>query len=172
MVYSRLECDCCSYSANNLKKIVGNKYMPSTDINDCIPELQDAWIEILKSYTSKWPALTLTITCTHRTPEEQFILFKEGREQDYNGAWSIVDSSKVVTYIDGQKSLSAHNFYPARALDVVVTRIATGQQIWDESYYKDLILICESVEMESGGSWSGFKDWPHIQIPNFRQYNS
>lgn len=146
--------------------------MPSTNINDCIPELQDAWPQILEEYESKYADLTLKITCTHRTPEEQWVLYQKGRTQDDDGNWIVSNSSEVVTQIDGKNKLSAHNFYPARAFDVVVTRKSTGSWLWDEMYYKDLIDICEDVGMESGGSWNSFKDWPHIQLPNFRQYNS
>ena len=57
-----------------------------------------------------------TVIYGHRTPEEQFELFKKGREKK-DGWW--VKTGKTVTNLDGNIKKSKHNYYPSKAVDVV-----------------------------------------------------
>ena len=61
--------------------------------------------------------IDITIIYGHRTPEEQFELFKKGRRIS-RGEWLIEDRSKIVTYKDGFKNRSKHNRYPSYAVDI------------------------------------------------------
>ncbi len=54
----------------------------------------------------------------HRTPDEQFDLWKKGRTK-VNGYWEVADKSKVVTNCDGHDVKSDHNHFPSKAVDVV-----------------------------------------------------
>lgn len=146
--------------------------MSSRDLKDTEQILRDAFPNIKSQFEQYFDGLTLSVTCTHRTPEEQKELFKIGRTFDIHGNVLTVDNEKKVTNIDGTKITGAHNYYPSRAIDVVVIREGTGKEIWDESYYEPLVEICEGLGLESGGSWTSFKDWPHIQIHDFRNYTS
>jgi len=55
----------------------------------------------------------------HRTPNEQFELYKEGRAFK-NGKWVVVDKKKVVTGKDGFNNKSRHNYLPASGVDIVL----------------------------------------------------
>lgn len=59
-----------------------------------------------------------TVLYGHRTPEEQFELFKKGREF-VDGEWEIANKKEVVTYCDGYIVKSNHNYDPSRAVDIV-----------------------------------------------------
>jgi peptidoglycan L-alanyl-D-glutamate endopeptidase CwlK len=127
---------------------------------DAAQLLCDAYPKIKAEYEKLHPGYTLGITCVHRTPEEQYALYEKGRTKP----------GDIVTQIDGKTKLGAHNYYPARAIDVVVVGTDTGKEYWDETRYSSLVQLASAHGLESGGSWTSFKDWPHIQIPHFRDY--
>lgn len=142
--------------------------MPTKDIQDAAFAIRDKWEEIKLEFIKRNPNKYLVITCVHRTPKEQLALFKKGRKLVSEGKWVIVNKSEVVTNVDGTKVLGSHNYYPARAIDVAVVDNKTGKYLWEESHYHSLLEIVEGVGLESGGRWKSLKDWPHIQIPNYR----
>lgn len=147
----------------------------SLDINDACKAIQDAWPLIQNEFFKRAPGKYLVLTTVHRSPEEQFILFKKGRTQLPNGEWVVKDQSQVVTNVDGHKNIGAHNYKPSRAIDVCVVDNATGKVLWKEDYYFPLVEIARGVGLESGGEWpvnsTGLgKDWPHLQVPNFKDY--
>lgn len=138
--------------------------MPSRDITDCSQELQDKWPMLHDEFCKRFPGWGIELTCTYRTPEEQFELFKKGR-REANGEWIVADAKSVVTYIDGIKKLSEHNQHPARAFDVLLKR-PDGKITWDltEEAWQKLPEIVSSLGLESGGTWQKFKDFPHVQM--------
>lgn len=77
----------------------------------CEPDLQVLFNYVIKYFDN-------TILYGHRSPEEQFELYKKGRILQ-NGIWVITNKSKVVTYKDGYKSKSKHNYLPSKAVDAV-----------------------------------------------------
>src|SRR5882724_11545385 len=118
--------------------------MPSINLTDCVQELQDKWPSIVKEFKKVWPKCDLVITCTHRTPEEQFELYKQGRKHDYPDNWTVVEPESVVTYKDGTKNPSRHNLYPSQAVDVVVVN-EKGYKTYAEVYYECLVPICKKL---------------------------
>ena len=63
-----------------------------------------------------------------RTPEEQFELFKKGRQINEQGEWVIYDKDLVVTYKDGTEKKSKHNYEPqSMAVDV-----APWPTLWED----------------------------------------
>ena len=106
-----------------------------------------------------------TIICGHRTPEEQFELFKKGREK-VDGWWTVIDKSKVVTNLDGTTKTSRHNYYPSKAVDVVPYPLDWN----DIDSFKLLASVVKrkalelGIDVEWGGDWKSFKDYPHWQI--------
>jgi hypothetical protein len=156
-------------------------YKPSTNIKDAIPELQKAWPKLVTAYESAYRGCTLKLTCSHRTPEEQFELYKKGRTnigtlsdpvwapKEYDESVPSAEREEIVTNCDGDKKMSPHNYYPARALDVVVIG-PDGRESWLPERYKPLIEICRQLGLLSGGAWISLKDWPHIEIPAYRTY--
>lgn len=140
-------------------------------IQDCVKLLQTSWPEIVKQHSLDKPEYHLVITTSFRDPKEQFELFKKGRTMDTQGNWITTDKSQIVTNVDGYKILGAHNYYPSRAIDVAVVSNKTGKITWEEKYYHPLLDIAKRLGLESGGSWTSIKDWPHIQIKNYKEYN-
>ena len=57
-----------------------------------------------------------TILYGYRSPEEQFELFKKGRN-NIAGHWIITNKKEVITFKDGYIAKSKHNFSPSLAID-------------------------------------------------------
>lgn len=146
--------------------------MPTTDIADACKDIRDVWENIKNDFFEAVPGHYLDLTCVHRTPEEQFILFRQGRSQDLSGVWHIVDSDKVVTNDDGKTHLSPHNYLPARAIDVCVVDNQTGSRLWNEKWYKPLLDIAKRYNLVEGGEWRTIKDWPHLEVPHYKDYSN
>ena len=108
-----------------------------------------------------------TVICGHRSPEEQFELFKKGRENK-NFKWVVVDKSKVVTNIDGRAKKSNHNYLPSKAVDVVPYPLDWN----DISAFKKLGEVVKrkakelGIKISWGGDWQTLKDYPHYEEAN------
>lgn len=146
--------------------------MPSKDINDACKAIRDKWDEIKNEYFKYMPGKYLVLSCVYRSPAEQLELFKKGRIKGTDGKWYIQDKSKIVTNVDGYTILGAHNYKPARAIDVAVVDNQTGKYLWEESHYQCLGPIVKAVGLEWGGYWKSIKDLPHIQVPNYKEYRN
>ncbi len=144
--------------------------MATKNIEDACRLIRDNWIEIQHEYIKRMAGKYLVLTCAYRSPEEQMELFKKGRILGTDGKWTIQDKSRVVTNVDGRTVLGAHNYFPSRAIDVAVVDNQSGAYLWEEGYYFPLIEIVRAVGLESGGAWKTLKDWPHIQVPNYKSY--
>jgi hypothetical protein len=143
------------------------KHPDSKNIKDAHPLLQAAWPRILEAFEKEHPTLTLWLTCTHRTPEMQFELYKKGRQNQGTldkPKWVIVQPGHVVTNCDGITHQSKHSMYPAEAIDVVVVNIHTKRLLWEDVHYGALGPICEKLKLEWGGNWKMIRDYPHIQL--------
>jgi len=102
----------------------------------------------------------------HRSPAEQFKLFKKGRKL-FNGHWLIKEPDKIVTYCDGMDKKSNHNSDPSIAIDLAPYPIDWEDEsrffflagiligIWDEADIKG--------KLSWGGNWR-WKDFPHFEI--------
>lgn len=104
-----------------------------------------------------------TVIYGHRTPEEQFELFKQGREKK-DGWW--VKVGKTVTNLDGNIKKSKHNYFPSKAVDVVPFPLDWN----DIESFKNLAVIVKkkakelNIDVEWGGEWVSLKDYPHWQV--------
>jgi len=98
------------------------------------------------------------ITCGYRSEQEQQRLFTQGR----------IKPGKIVTQIDGIKQKSKHNFWPSKAFDIAV--IVDGKITWDIDFYIVVALHIKDIaqkmgiNIEYGGDWENFKDYPHFQL--------
>jgi peptidoglycan L-alanyl-D-glutamate endopeptidase CwlK len=139
----------------------------SKKITDAHPTLQKAYPTIISRFETLQPGYTLYITCTHRTPEYQFELFKQGRSNHgttQEALWEVVDPAKIVTNCDGCIKLSHHNRYPAEAIDFVVIDKETKKAKWQSVYYRPLHEICKKLNLVWGGDWTSLQDFPHVQL--------
>ena len=126
----------------------------SRDWNHAHEKLIARYKRVAKAFAERNPGKTLLVTCTYRSPEYQQKLFKKGR---------FGNPGPIVTQLDGKNKLSKHNAFPSLALDVCV--LFGGKAVWDEREYWDILPLCEENNLVSGGKWSRFPDWPHIQLP-------
>ena len=119
--------------------------------------LQKLFNEVIKE-------IDCTVICGHRSPEEQFELYKKGRvNKDFK--WIVVDKSKVVTNIDGRAKKSNHNYLPSRAVDVVPYPLDWN----DLNAFKKLGEVVKrkakelGIKISWGGDWQTLKDYPHYE---------
>ncbi|MBK5459651.1 M15 family metallopeptidase [Peribacillus sp. TH27] len=102
--------------------------------------------------------ILVIITAGFRTLEEQNDLYEKGR----------LKSGSIVTNARGGESL--HNF--GLAIDFALLN-KQGEAIWNmeydgndngESDWMEVVSIAKDLGFEWGGDWSGFKDYPHLQM--------
>ena len=114
--------------------------------------LQVFWGKLKAWYETKFPDRKLTLTCTHRSVEEQQAIFKQN------------EPGKILTHCDGVIKKSKHNYLPAQAFDVAV--IIDGKAQWQEIFYipmlKAISELGYSERIRAGGNFS-FRDWPHLE---------
>lgn len=153
--------------------------MPTKDINDAAKPIRDNWEEIKRDFFQAMPGHFLEIDCVHRTPEEQFALFKKGRKEAEKG-W-VPDPAKkgeIVTNVDGYAVKGAHNYKPSRAVDFRVINNQTGKTTWDDKFYVPLGQIAKRYGLVWGGDWDGdgdrtdqkLMDAPHIELKDYKNY--
>lgn len=139
-------------------------------------------LQIIMQEAIKCTDVDFSITHGHRTPEEQFELFKKGRML-VSGKWEIMDRAKVVTYKDGYTNKSRHNHYPSHAVDIAA--FVNGKITWDEKHLLYLMGLIKGIanrlyiegkvqhQIKNGANWDNdgqiihdqsFVDLPHFEI--------
>lgn len=132
------------------------------------PVLRQATQPMLDALVASLPkGMTARVISMHRTPAEQFTLFKKGRAFQ-NGKWVVVDKSKVVTGKDGYVNPSRHNFLPCTAMDLgLFTTNNQGREIYlgESPHYKKIGPAALTLGLDWGGNWTTLVDQPHVEIP-------
>lgn len=125
--------------------------------------LATADIKLQQLFNAVIEEFDCTVIYGHRTPEEQFELFKKGREKK-DGWW--VKTGKTVTNLDGNIKKSKHNYYPSKAVDVVPFPLD-----WNDIKAFELLAkvikakaLELNIEVTCGGDWVSLKDYPHWEI--------
>lgn len=125
----------------------------SREISDAKSQLRAIWPLFKKRFRER-TGNELILTCTYRSIKEQQILYAQGR----------TTKGRIVTWVDGVKKKSNHNYYPSRAIDVAV--VVGGKISWAEDDYKPIGLLCREMGLVWGGYFKdGKKDMPHIELP-------
>ncbi|WP_445506200.1 M15 family metallopeptidase [Niallia sp. 03190] len=141
-----------SSSADDVKYEVNTETLP-TELHPIVAEK----VEILKEKTAE-KGITILITDDYRSFEEQDKLYDKGRKAP----------GKVVTYLMGGESY--HNF--GLAVDFAL-QLENGNVIWDTEYdgngngqsdWFEVAEIAKELGFQWGGDWTGFKDYPHLQM--------
>jgi peptidoglycan L-alanyl-D-glutamate endopeptidase CwlK len=128
--------------------------MPSRSLADLRAPFRaraEAWAQACEQ-----SGLDILIYCTLRSLDEQQALYAQGRTAP----------GRIVTY--ARAGSSAHNF--GLALDFVP--LVGGKAEWraPSPRWEQAIQIAEAFGMESASKWQRFKEWPHLQEPNWRSF--
>jgi len=126
--------------------------MPSRKLNDADDKLSTLFSIGRYLFENDYPSRKLIITTTWRSPEEQQMLYAQGRTKP----------GQIVTQLDGVNKLSNHNYHPSRALDFAV--VINGAITWDEAEYKKAGPYFTVRGLLWGGNWTSFKDYPHLEL--------
>ncbi len=125
------------------------------------PTLHAAW-PILQERLKK-QGIDSKLGSVHRTPAEQFALFKKGRVS--NGGHWVPDTdpkTSTVTTRDGYDRPSHHNLLPTGAIDVNLFR--DGKYLTSFTDYEPIGVIARELGLEWGGNWKSLRDGPHVQL--------
>lgn len=119
------------------------------NLETCDPEL----IDLVEEAITNCP-IDFGISYGHRTQEEQFELYKKGREERGH-KWVLTDPSKKVTNIDGYEVMSKHNHSPSLAFDFIC--YVNGKVTWKEKYYVFVAgyIMGKAQELGINVTWGG-----------------
>jgi hypothetical protein len=103
----------------------------------------------------------------HRTPAEQFEIFKKGRQFDTaSGRW--VKVGTTFTPLDGFNKKSRHNFLGAQAVDIILFK-PDGSILEAGSQESKIANGADKFGLTWGGRFTN-QDMPHIEIPKERLF--
>lgn len=125
--------------------------------------------EIKKNLPSGWNTGTDSAGI-HRTPSEQFEIFKKGRKFDPStGKW--VKVGTTFTPLDGINKKSRHNFLGAQAMDIILFK-PNGSVLTAGPEEAKIAKGADLFGFTWGGRFSGTQDMPHIEIPKERLFKN
>ena len=126
--------------------------MSSRSIDDLHPLFRAKAQAFLDS--AKDAGLDVLLYCTFRSLTEQDKLYAQGRSSP----------GKIVT--NARSGESAHNF--GLAFDAVP--MIHGKPAWDDhEAWQTYGAVAASVGLEWAGNWLSFKEFPHVQMPDWKQ---
>jgi peptidoglycan L-alanyl-D-glutamate endopeptidase CwlK len=129
--------------------------MSSRNISDLHPLFQPKASEFLAATTKA--GLDVLIYCTTRSMEEQAALYASGRTKP----------GKVVTR--AQPGQSAHNY----GLAFDGAPLIHGRIAWDDHEHWQIYgRIAADVGLEWAGTWPSFREFPHVQLPDWKLHTS
>jgi len=98
--------------------------------------------------------IDFTVVCGHRSDDEQDELYAQGRTAP----------GRIITHKRGGESI--HNTYPSRALDFAPYPIDWSNivRFGEVAGIMKYIAWQNGLNLQWGGDWPNFKDYPHIQI--------
>lgn len=137
------------------------------------PILHAALGDILAEVKSNLPSGWNTRTDSqgiHRTPAEQFEIFKQGRRFDSTtGRW--VKIGTTYTGRDGTIKKSRHNFLGAQAVDIILIK-PDGSILKAGTEERKIATGADLFGLTWGGRFTDNPDMPHIEIPVDRLFKS
>ena len=137
------------YSFNSLRKL-----------DTAHPDLIILFKEVIRIFDN-------TILFGNRSKDLQFDLFKKGRS-NVEGYWVVTSKKEVVTYCDGTKNKSNHNYTPSRAVDSVPYPIDwkdTNRMYYFAGHVKAIAIILKAQgKITHNIIWGG--DWNQNTMVN------
>ena len=150
----------------------------SSVFNTLHPDLQR-----IISWALDYCLIDFGLSTGHRTVDEQFELFKIGRDF-INGRWKLVRPKQRVTNIDGHIIKGNHNYKPSLAFDFFVHVPTKPNLTWDVTHLTYIAATFVSIgefmykegmishKVRSGQNWDddgdlsdhSFVDLPHIEL--------
>lgn len=134
--------------------------MASRLISDLHPNIIPLYYAFKKEMDAR--KVDFLVTCTYRSNEEQTALFARGRT---------ISGTTIVT--NAKAGESAHNTTllgkpAAMAFDIAV--FENGKICWDvkDSDWHTAGEIGLIVGLDWAGVWKSFREYPHFQLPNWR----
>lgn len=148
--------------------------MASRDLKDLLPGTRtkvEKWLLLVYERTN----VKIKITCTYRSTTEQYALYAQGRNP-----LPVVNSMRAGANLPPIKpeenkivtKLRHGKHQERRAVDFVVLD-ANGKCRWDaekadvdensEPDYYEVGALAAECDLEWGGNWKTFKDFPHLQ---------
>jgi hypothetical protein len=103
----------------------------------------------------------------HRTPAQQFEIFKKGRRFDPDTG-TFVKVGTTFTPLDGFNRKSRHNFLGAQAVDIILFQ-PNGEILKAGKEEKQVETGADKFGLTWGGNFKN-EDMPHIEIPQERLF--
>lgn len=145
--------------------------MPSRNINDLHPITREKVKCFLEE--AKRQGIEVLITCTYRSPEEQEVLYMQGRLRQFEitleelnekrkrlGLYPLSkeEANRIVTNARAWQSFHQYGL----AIDVVP--LNGGKPDWNNlQAFEKLGEIGQRCGLEWAGTWQRFKEYPHFQ---------
>lgn len=117
--------------------------MASRKIEDLTPELQEIYARFKEKMAEA--GISYIVTCTYRSPEEQKLLYAQGRSKP----------GKKVTWTLHSKHIDR------KAFDIAVMK--DNRISWEPKDYEQAAKIGQEVGLIAGYFWKK-KDAPHFEI--------
>ncbi len=144
--------------------------MASRRLSDAHPRLIEAFTFSKRAFEEEFPGIKVILTCTHRSAEEQDILYNQPWDRRDNDGDGLIDEKdeKVTNAKAGQ---SKHNAYPSLAIDVAF-RVPSGGLDWSMHLFKKFYSYMRSFDkgirwgahVKNGGHFKNMNDAPHYEI--------
>jgi hypothetical protein len=133
--------------------------------------LPDILAEIKKNLPTGWNT-GVDSQGVHRTPNEQFEIFKKGRRFDSaTGEFVKIQGETTFTPLDGFKRKSRHNFLGAQAVDIILFK-PDGSILKAGPEEKQIAKGADKFGLTWGGRFKSSQDMPHIEIPKERLFKT
>lgn len=128
--------------------------MASRSLDDLAPVFRSRAVEWLDDCRDA--GLDVLVYCTYRDGAEQDRLWQQGR----------TTPGRIVTH--ARAGQSAHNHH--LALDFVP--LVSGKPDWraGSPAYLRAIELAEARGMASASRWRRFREWPHLEMPDWRAH--
>ena len=145
--------------------------MASRSLNDLHPVTREKAKRFLE--LAKNRGIDVLVYCTYRSPEEQEILYMQGRLEQFGitlkelnerrkklGLWELTEEEARRKVTNARPWQSFHQY--GLAFDCVP--LAGGKLDWsNHKAYRKLGEIAQKVGLEWAGSWKQFREFPHFQ---------